>query len=372
MQQDIPMLETIERYIRGEMLPEERVFFEQLRKTNAGVDQMVVEHTIFLNQMNKFGERKDFKSTLNDIHNELFEAGAIKEPAKGKVVQLWMKYKRVVMVAASIAGITALAISGLISYISPKVSNEKVELLNRHIVNQDNQIHNQEIKLKDLTNKLNEVPRVPAAAVAKVGGTGFLVDGKGYIVTNAHVVSHASVVWVQNMKGQEFKAEIMYTEPTSDLAFLKIVDDDFKPFASLPYSISKSSADLGEQIFTLGYPRDEIVYGEGYMSAKTGFEGDTLACQIAVAANPGNSGAPVLNKNGEVIGVLSTRQIQAQGVVFAIRSKNIFKMIDEMKLIKGDSATSSIKIPSNSALKGMDRVQQIKKIEDCIFIVKSY
>ena len=97
------------------------------------------------------------------------------------------------------------------------------------------------------------------------------------------------------------------------------------------------------------------------MSAKTGFEGDTLACQIAVAANPGNSGAPVLNRNGEVIGVLSTRQIQAQGVVFAIRSKNIFKMLDEIKMIKGDSAISSIKIQTVSAIKGLDRVQQIKK-----------
>src|SRR5664279_4241845 len=143
--QEIAMLDSIERYIRGEMLPEERVFFEQLRKSNADVDQMVVEHTIFLNQMNKFGERKDFRSQLNDIHKELFEVGAIKEPAQGKVIQLWKRYKRVIAVAASIAGITALAISGLISYVSPKVSNEKVELLYRNTVTQDRQIHNQDI-----------------------------------------------------------------------------------------------------------------------------------------------------------------------------------------------------------------------------------
>ena len=87
--QEIAMLDAIERYMRGEMLPEERVFFEQLRKSNAAVDQMVVEHTIFLDQMHKFGERKDLKSTLSDIHNNLFEAGTIQDPSPSKVISLW-------------------------------------------------------------------------------------------------------------------------------------------------------------------------------------------------------------------------------------------------------------------------------------------
>jgi len=108
-----------------------------------------------------------------------------------------------------------------------------------------------------------------------------------------------------------------------DLAIVKIDDPDFKPFSSLPYGFKKSGADLGEEIFTLGYPRDEIVYGEGYMSAKTGFNGDTLACQIAVAANPGNSGGPVINKNGEVVGILSTRQVQAEALSGRGRNRRV-------------------------------------------------
>jgi serine protease Do len=361
--EEIVMLDSIERYIRGEMLPEERVFFEQLRKSNPGVDQMVVEHTIFLNQMNKFGERRNFKSSLNEIHNELFEAGDIKEEQQAKVVRIWKRYKRVIAVAASIAGITALAISGAVSYVSPRTDNKYLELLNK-------KVQNLEQKQNMLNSQINEFKqKAPTDAPMKFGGTGFLIDGKGYLLTNAHVVNNAKAIVVQNNKGEEFKATILHIDPVSDLAFLKINDEDFKPYASLPYGISKSGADLGEQIFTLGFPRDEIVYGEGYMSAKTGFDGDTLACQISVAANPGNSGAPVLNKNGEVIGVLSARQIQAQGVVFAIKSKNIFKTLDSLKT---DTSIASIKMPSASALKGMDRVQQIKKMQDYIFIVKSY
>jgi serine protease Do len=361
--EEMVMMDAIERYIKGEMLPEERIFFEELRKNNPGIDQAVVEHTTFLHQMDKFGERKNFKSTLHEIHNKLFETGAIKEPEQSKVVKIWKKYKRVVAVAASIAGITALSISGLVSYLSPKADNKSIEQLSR-------KLRTLEQKQNILNNQIDEVKtKIPADRKVKVGGTGFLIDGKGYLVTNAHVVEHATAVVVQNNKGQEFKARILHVNEQSDLAFLKIDDEDFKSYSSLPYSISKNGADLGEPIFTLGYPRDEIVYGEGYMSAKTGFEGDTLACQIAVAANPGNSGGPVLNKNGEIIGVLSTRQLQAQGVVFAIKAKNIFRTLDGLK---SDSSFMNVKMPSSTSLKGMDRVQQIKKIQDCIFIVKSY
>jgi S1-C subfamily serine protease len=106
------------------------------------------------------------------------------------------------------------------------------------------------------------------------------------------------------------------------------------------------------------------------MSAKTGFHGDTMSCQIGVVANPGNSGGPVFNKNGEVIGIINTRQIAAQGVVFAITSKNIFTLLDDLS--KTDTTLQKIKLPATSSIKGMDRIQQIKKIEDCIYMVRSY
>ena len=212
--------------------------------------------------------------------------------------------------------------------------------------------------------------KAPQNVEVKSGGTGFLIDGKGFLVTNAHVVAGSSSVIVQNNKGQEFRATTVHLNPTSDIAILKIEDNDFKPQTILPYGIRKSGSDLGETLFTLGFPREEIVYNEGYMSAKTGFHGDTLTCQIGVSANPGNSGGPVFNKNGEVIGIINTRQIAAQGVVFAITSKNIYRLLDEIS--KTDTSLQKIKLSPASAIKGMDRVQQIKKIEDCVYMVRSY
>jgi hypothetical protein len=72
---------------------------------------------------------------------------------------------------------------------------------------------------------------------------------------------------------------------------------------------------------------------------------------------------------GEVIGVINTRQEQAQGVVFAISSKNIFRTIHQLG---DDSSNYKLKVPVASTVKGMDRIQQIKKIQDCVFMVKSY
>lgn len=362
--EDIQLPEAVERYMQGQMTGEERAQFEQLRKSNPEIDQFVVEHSLFLTQLNEFGERKQFRSALHEIHNNLLGTGDIKpQVTKAKVVDLFKKYRRVWAVAASIAGIIAITVSGLVAYFTPN-SIPQIEQLRREVS-----------VLKKQTNALSNefkdtkvATRVPVGEAYKFGGTGFLIDAKGYLVTNEHVVKDAKTIIVQN-KGQEYKATLVRSDAERDLAILKIDDEDFKPFASLPYGFKKTGADLGEQIFTLGFPRDEIVYGEGYMSASTGYNGDTMSCQIAVAANPGNSGGPVFNKNGEVVGILSTRQIQAQGFVFAVTAKNIFKSIDELKK---DTTYQNIKINSVSAVKGMERPQQIKKIEDCVFLVKTY
>ena len=108
----------------------------------------------------------------------------------------------------------------------------------------------------------------------------------------------------------------------------------------------------------------------GYLSAKTGYKGDTSSCQISLTANPGNSGAPVFNKSGEIIGIISTKQMQADGVVFALKSNNIFKLVDSLKTV--DTSFTSIKFPANTSLKKLDRVSQVKKAESCVFLVKAY
>ena len=100
---------------------------------------------------------------------------------------------------------------------------------------------------------------------------------------------------------------------------------------------------------------------------KNGYKMDTIYCQLTTSANEGNSGSPVVTKNGELVGIITSTETNAAGVVFAIKASNIFRAVDSVK--KMDDY-QDIKISSAASLKGMDRVSQIKKMQDYVFMIK--
>ena len=370
---DVNILEAVERYIAGEMSPDERVYFESLRKSSPEIDQAVVEHTFFLQQMSRFEDTRKFKGILNDTHIHLAGEGLIDLPrlkGKAKIVHLYNRYKRTAAIAATIAGITVLCVSALVWSVSdfkPSAVNSDINYLERKI----NDLEKNDQRLR---KEINEVKTAQVDSVVTEpinytsGGTGFLVDAKGYLVTNAHVVDNARHIAVQNAGGKNMRAEIVYKDATRDIAILKIIDKAFKSPSAIPYAIKKSSGDIAEPIFSLGYPRNDIVYGEGYLAAKTGYQGDTLAVQISINANSGNSGSPIINRKGEIIGVLNARQASAEGAVFAIQSKYIYDALSQLQ--KTDTTYKNIKLPASSSLKGIDRTKQVEKIADYVYMVK--
>lgn len=307
---------------------------------------------------------------MNDTHTDLSQKGVIRSPklkGRAKVVYLFKKYKRTAAIAASIAGITALTISALVSSFSSsgKINEEvkdDVAMLRRDL----NTLRKNDDILNTKIEKVKDNAVISAPIEYTSGGTGFLIDAQGYIVTNSHIVDKARYVAVQNSEGKEFTATIAYTDVLHDIAILKINDTSFKS-GSIPYSLKKNSANISESIYTLGYPRNDIVYGEGYVAAKTGYNGDSLTLQITVAANQGNSGGPVLNRNGEVVGVITGKQTTIEGAVFAIQSKYIQQALYKLQQ---DSTHKDIKIPSASNLKNLDRTQQVEKITRYVYMVK--
>ena len=359
---DILLLQAVERYLSGDMQAEERSFFEDLRKRNPDIDQLVVEHIFLLNELDKFGNTRNYKHAIQEVQVKLTEEGVISSAAltgKSKIAYMWKRYKRVVAVAASIAGIVSIITVLLASIYSNNKSDKQITLLSKELIDLkrgQSATNNELSKVKDKINPTETF---------RSGGTGFLIDSKGYLITNAHVLKGKTII-ATNDKGMQFYARLCMKDETRDIAVLKIDDKDFKPYPSLPYSIY-NSVTLAEPLFTMGYPKDEIVYGEGYLSSETGYRSDTLTYQISIAADHGNSGGPVLNKNGDVIGILTDKS--EGGSVFAVKSLYIFNAVENLKK---DTAYSNIRLSNTNTIKGLIREQQVKKVNNCVFSVKSY
>ena len=211
-------------------------------------------------------------------------------------------------------------------------------------------------------------------------GSGVIISDDGYIVTNNHVVKDASKIEVILNDKRSYQAEVIGLDPNTDLALLKISDKNL-PFVSYGNS---DHVKIGEWVLAVGNPFNlNSTVTAGIISAKGrninilehsntpgGIAPIESFLQTDAAVNPGNSGGPVLSKNGDVVGILSARQLQADGVVFAIRSANIYHLLNKLK--QEDIAYQKIKLPSYSSLKNIDRTQQIKRVKDCVFMIKVY
>ena len=366
---DIQLLETIEKYLSGEMSPAEASQFESLRKTNPEIDQMVVEHDMLLHEMDNYANRKNFSKLSEITFNTLFDAGTWtpvnEQSTTYKIIQLWHRYKKVTAIAATVGGLIAMFTTVMTLYFSPSLNGSQVLQLNKAI----EIIKNNQLAQGNLINEVKT--KLPENAVLISGGTGFLIDTKGYMITNAHVLK-GNKAMVISSDGKELNADIIYADQASDLALLKINDADFIAPKNIPYTIRKNTSELGEEIYTLGYPRsdNDIVYGKGYLSAKTGFEGDNNAYQLQISANPGYSGAPVFNENAELIGIINTRQKQLEGVAFAIKSDKIFDIIAASDKTKGDF--KNLKNQRSNSSSKSDRKKQISNLKNYIYNIRSF
>ena len=149
-----------------------------------------------------------------------------------------------------------------------------------------------------------------ASSVAAMAGTGFLISDDGYLLTNAHVVQDAVRITVTLRDGREFPARLAAAETeASDLALLKIEARDLRP-VTLGNS---DAASVGDQIFTIGNPFGDLSFSltAGYLSAKPrriNLGSVTLnLLQTNAAFNVGNSGGPLFDAEGRVIGVVTAK-----------------------------------------------------------------
>lgn len=319
-----------------------------------------------------YGERVRFKSRLAQIQDET-DMNTMRqtvdaypaEVSSGQVRTLWNTYRTTLAVAASAAIITTFG--SIFLYRSFQQSHQQ-EQQYRQLSKEIQAVKSSQSKL---INDLNGRGRVLSANPAQVSGSGFLLTPDGYFVTNNHIVQDADSVYVQSNKGEVYKARVVYADQTHDLAFLQLCDDSaFRTMPSIPYSFEDRPTDLGERVFTLGYPREEVVYGEGYLSSRTGYGDDSTAYQVAIGVNPGNSGGPLLDEKGNVIGIISGKQMTSEGVSFAVKTNYL---LEALNAIPADSLKGlPVRLNRKNTLTNLPRKLQIKRVQDYVYQVKVF
>ena len=163
-------------------------------------------------------------------------------------------------------------------------------------------------------------------------GSGFIISADGFILTNAHVVDGASEVYVTLTDKREFKARIVGSDTRTDVAVLKI-DGSNLPRLNMGDS---DKIRAGEWVLAIGSPFGlENTVTAGIVSAKARDTGDYLPLiQTDVAVNPGNSGGPLINLKGEVIGINSqiySRSGGFMGISFAVPIDEALRVADQLK-----------------------------------------
>ena len=138
-------------------------------------------------------------------------------------------------------------------------------------------------------------------------GTGWPLAA-GFVVTNSHVVSGSSQVVLLNQQGRRIIAWPVVVDEVNDLALLEVAEPHRLPVA-LPLSHEKTR--LGSSVFTIGFPRIDFMgkspkLSNGIISGVKGFRDDPCSYQTTVPIQPGNSGGPILNMNGEVVGIVAS------------------------------------------------------------------
>jgi S1-C subfamily serine protease len=172
-------------------------------------------------------------------------------------------------------------------------------------------------------------------------GSGFFVTKDGYLVTDYHVVRDAQKIEVK-YQDRVLPAKVAAEDQVNDLAVLKVEGGNFQPL-----SISrKETADLGQEVFTIGFPNIQMQgvepkYTDGKISSLAGMQDDPSEYQISVPVQPGNSGGPLCDARGEVVGIIvarlsdkamwETSGMMPQNVNYAVKSQLAVRLLQQVK-----------------------------------------
>ncbi len=216
-------------------------------------------------------------------------------------------------------------------------------------------------------------PVIKNEAVIKkaVSGTGFAITSNGIIATNYHVIEEANSIKIRGVNSdfnKTYNAKVLVSDKNNDLALIQIDDYGFTSTGVIPYTIKTSISSVGENVFVLGYPLratmgDEIKLTNGIISSKTGFQGDVTAYQISAPVQPGNSGGPVFDSRGNLIGIVNAKLVEAENAAYAIKTSYLSGLLELL--------STPPKLQTVNSLTDKTLPSQVEIIKKLVFIIET-
>ena len=257
--------------------------------------------------------------------------------------------------------------TGDIKYVRSRY-NMIINSVRQKVVNYNNRIAQARQKAVQEQSQSRAQPQIPQQST-DWSGSGFALNN-GYICTNYHVVDGAKSIEIRGVQGDfttSYSAKVIASDKFNDLAILKIDDADFKGFGTIPYKVKTSMADVGEEIFVLGYPLtttmgDEIKLTTGVVSSRTGYQGDVSLYQISAPIQPGNSGGPLFDSQGNLIGIVSAKHTGAENVGYAIKASYLRNLME--------SSLSEYVLPTNNSVSSLPLTGKVQKVKCFVYFIE--
>jgi S1-C subfamily serine protease/antitoxin component YwqK of YwqJK toxin-antitoxin module len=289
--------------------------------------------------------------------------------------------------------INSISIANIGDKLSFQINDEKIGYINRPrydgayfcltVVNTGYTTVNVDaggLSIYEIVNDLNAVkeylPQSQSNADGgwKGSGSGFFIDERGYMATNYHVVDGAKsieVTFIRNGETESYPASVVLSDKQNDLSILKVESSSFKQLAPIPYNFSTRIKDTGSEVFTLGYPiadvmGEEVKFTDGKISSKTGIQGDVTVYQISVPIQPGNSGGPLFDNLGNIVGITSSglnrEYFKSENVNYAIKSSYLSSLVDALP--------QTIHLRTDAQIADKPLTEKIKLFQDYMIYIK--
>lgn len=234
-----------------------------------------------------------------------------------------------------------------------------------------NRMDGAKINMIKLYPKVDGAEAGSASSSDKMWSGSSIVIGDRYLATNNHVVDGARSLVISGPNdnyNKDYSVEVVAVDKNVDLAIIKVTDPSFEGFGFPTYGISTTTADVGTDVFVLGYPMttvmgQEIKLTTGVISSKTGYQGDPATYQISAAVQPGNSGGPMFDGEGNLIGIVVSKITQAENVGYVIKLSNLRNLVE--------SCSDRISFDYTNRISQLPLTEKIKKISPFVYYVKA-